>query len=183
MSPPRVRRAVPADAPAIALVHVEAWRETYRGIMPDAVLAALSAGDRERGWRASLESARADIATFVAPDPDGAVVGFASCGPWREPAIGVTSEIYAIYVLGTAQRSGRGRALMAAAAGFLAERGVVSTGLWVARDNAVARAFYAALGGVELAAREIREPEFTLPEIGYGWRDLAPLRAAARVAC
>ena len=33
----RIRRAVPADAPAIAQVRVDAWRTTYRGMIPDAL--------------------------------------------------------------------------------------------------------------------------------------------------
>src|SRR5690349_8957318 len=34
--------AGPADAEALALVHVTAWRETYRGLLPDAFLARMS---------------------------------------------------------------------------------------------------------------------------------------------
>jgi predicted GNAT family N-acyltransferase len=34
-----VRRAEAADAPSMARVHVDTWRETYRGLMSDAVLA------------------------------------------------------------------------------------------------------------------------------------------------
>ena len=37
-----IRVAGVADAAAIAAVHVEAWRETYMGIVPVQVLAGLS---------------------------------------------------------------------------------------------------------------------------------------------
>ncbi|MGH7083197.1 MAG: GNAT family N-acetyltransferase, partial [Acetobacteraceae bacterium] len=37
-----IRRARPADAAAIAAVHVAAWRSTYPGILPDRYLAHLS---------------------------------------------------------------------------------------------------------------------------------------------
>jgi len=33
-----VRAAVARDVPQIARLHVESWRETYRGLMADAVL-------------------------------------------------------------------------------------------------------------------------------------------------
>jgi hypothetical protein len=33
-----VRRAKPGDAPDMARVHVDTWRETYRGLMNDDVL-------------------------------------------------------------------------------------------------------------------------------------------------
>jgi hypothetical protein len=37
-----IRDASPADAAAIARVRVDAWRETYRGIVPEAFLDGLS---------------------------------------------------------------------------------------------------------------------------------------------
>jgi hypothetical protein len=37
-----IRIATAADAAAIAITHVESWRETYTGIVPDHVLAGLS---------------------------------------------------------------------------------------------------------------------------------------------
>jgi HAD superfamily hydrolase (TIGR01509 family) len=44
----RVREATPADAGAIARVHIESWRSTYRGIVPDEYLESLShEGDME----------------------------------------------------------------------------------------------------------------------------------------
>jgi hypothetical protein len=42
-----IRRASQSDARAIAEVHVASWRETYRGIVPDAFLDALSVAERE----------------------------------------------------------------------------------------------------------------------------------------
>jgi hypothetical protein len=47
---PRIRPATLADAAAIAKVHVEAWRETYRGLVPDSVLAGLSVERGVRAW-------------------------------------------------------------------------------------------------------------------------------------
>jgi hypothetical protein len=37
-----IREAAPADAPGIARVHVDTWRTTYQGIVPDQFLARLS---------------------------------------------------------------------------------------------------------------------------------------------
>ena len=42
MNEVRIRAAIPADAQAIARVHVEAWRESYRALMPVHVIEALS---------------------------------------------------------------------------------------------------------------------------------------------
>ena len=46
-----IRVAEVADAAAIAAVHVEAWRETYVGIVPVQVLAGLSVDRHGLGLR------------------------------------------------------------------------------------------------------------------------------------
>ena len=38
----RIRAAKPADAGSLARVHVDSWRSTYTGILPDEFLAGLS---------------------------------------------------------------------------------------------------------------------------------------------
>jgi hypothetical protein len=48
-----IRPARPGDETAIARVHVDSWRTTYRGIMPDDVLAGQSVERRERQWTQS----------------------------------------------------------------------------------------------------------------------------------
>jgi len=58
-----VRRATPADAAGIARVHVDAWRATYRGIVPDEHLDALSYEGRQGMWSRILE-ANNDHAVF-----------------------------------------------------------------------------------------------------------------------
>ncbi len=57
-----IRRARPGDAPAIAAVHVAAWRSAYPGLLPDAFLAGLSA----RRKAAEYERTIRDGGVFVA---------------------------------------------------------------------------------------------------------------------
>jgi hypothetical protein len=45
MSTAFIRPATPADATAIAEVRVNAWRTTYKGMIPDAYLAAMKIED------------------------------------------------------------------------------------------------------------------------------------------
>ena len=52
--PTVIGRAVPADAPAMAALHVRAWRAAYSGMMPDAFLAGLS----DRGARGDVAAQR-----------------------------------------------------------------------------------------------------------------------------
>ena len=73
------RRAEPADAPAIAEVHVGSWQAAYRHVFPAEVLAGLSADERAAGWRERLED---DMALWVV-EAGERVVGFAAAGPSR----------------------------------------------------------------------------------------------------
>lgn len=47
---PSIRAATPNDAALIAGVHVASWRETYAGLLPEAMLSDLSVSDRTGRW-------------------------------------------------------------------------------------------------------------------------------------
>jgi len=49
-----LRAAVPADARAIAEIHVASWRSAYRGLLPDSLLDAMSVDELEQRWRSRL---------------------------------------------------------------------------------------------------------------------------------
>ncbi len=106
-----VRPADVDDAAAIARVHVESWRTTYRGLLPDDFLDSLSQGRYLERWLRSL----GDDATrvYVAEDAHE-VVAFASGGRERAGEDGYSGELYAIYVLEGAQRQGHGMGLVRA---------------------------------------------------------------------
>ena len=103
---------------------------------------------------------------------DGAIVGFGSSGPQRDASLPHSGEIYAIYVLQSAQRRGVGRALMATLARDLLAHDHASGALWVLEGNLPARRFYETLGGQEIARREERRDGFTDVGVAYGWSDL-----------
>jgi len=173
----RIREAGPADATGIAEVKVTTWRGAYRGIVPDAVLEGLSVEEVRREWLPGLSRHDPAVSHFVAEEPGGRIVGFATCGPRRAGPEAYAGELYAIYVLAEAQGSGLGRALVRAVARRLAERGMRSMLLWVFAENAAGRRFYERLGGkvvdeagFELGGRWLRE-------VAYGWEDTAPLLA------
>ena len=107
----RIRAAQPPDAAAIATVHVDSWRTTYKDIVPDDVLAALSYEQRTHMWRHILSQSLPTSFVFVAEAPSGQVIGFASGGPERGGDPDYTGELYAIYLLEAYQRHGLGRAV------------------------------------------------------------------------
>jgi ribosomal protein S18 acetylase RimI-like enzyme len=147
-----VRLATLDDAADIARVHVASWRTTYRGMLPDDFLASLS----EEHYT----------------EPKGGIVGFASGGRERAGENTFAGELYAIYVLDSAQRLGHGRELVRAIAGALREMGLPDMIVWVLRDNAAARRFYERLGGIYVRAQPITIGSATLEEVSYGWRAL-----------
>ncbi len=169
-----IREAGLRDVPAIAQVHVTAWQETYRGILPDAVIAASDVSVREHMWHAIVADQASETDVFVV-DIGGAIVGFGACGPARDALVGGDGEIYAVYLLKRWQCRGIGSRLMGVLASALARRGCRSAGLWVARDNLAAIAFYRALGGTIGTARERAFAETHLVEIAVGWDDVIEL--------
>jgi ribosomal protein S18 acetylase RimI-like enzyme len=168
-----VRPATLNDSRAIAGVHVSSWRTTYRDLLAEDFLDSLSeTGYAERWSRVIAEGASK---VYVAEDR-GEVVGFASGGRERAGETGYEGEIYAIYVLDSAQRSGFGRELVRAAVGGLREMGLGDMIIWVLRDNQPARAFYERLGGVYVRAQPITIGLTTIEEVSYGWRRLDDVR-------
>lgn len=171
-----IRRARPGDARSIAAVHVAAWRETYRGIVPDAYLDGLSVDEREARWR-RLDAPDNRSFAFVAVDGAARVIGFASGGPRRDGPEEYAGELNAIYLLRAAQGHGIGRHLVAAVAGELALRDMPSMLLWVFRDNLAARRFYEGLGGTLLTSQQFEIDGQAITEVSYGWPDTTALYA------
>ncbi len=172
----QIRPAVIADAGGIATVHVASWQTTYRGILPDDLLDRLSVEQRQRQWERILETNEPAYGVFVAVTDDDRIVGFAGGGPTRESDTDYAGELYSVYLLQTAQRTGTGRRLVGAVARHLVHHGLNSMLLWVATENP-ARLFYEALGGQWLREKEESLGGATLREAAYGWRDISTLAA------
>lgn len=168
-----VRPAHAGDAAAIARVHVESWRTTYRDLLPAEFLASLSESGYTERWHRVIGDASSRV--FVVEE-EGEVVGFASCGRERAGETGFAGELYAIYVLESMQRRGHGRELVRAGVGGLREMGLKDMIIWVLRDNAPARRFYERLGGSYVRKQPITIGPATLEEVSYGWRHLEDVR-------
>ena len=142
----RIREAVPADARAIAEIHVRSWQAAYRGQLTDEYLDGLSVEDRLDQHRRSLEEPPAEWRTWVAQD-GVQVVAFAVTGPSQDAdATERTGEVYAIYLEPDRVGTGAGRELFEHAVGDLRERGFEAITLWVLETNGRARRFYEVAG-------------------------------------
>jgi GNAT superfamily N-acetyltransferase len=158
------------DAAAITKVHVESWRATYKGIVPDDFLARLSYAAREQLWRQVLTDPGSQTVVYVADDERGKVVGFVSGGPERSGDPVYTGELYAIYLLAQHQGQGIGRQLAITLVKRLMQDGMTALLLWVLAENP-ARKFYERLGGRLVYEKTVTIGGVLLTEVAYGWRD------------
>ena len=137
-----VRPARLEDARPTAEVHVETWRATYPGVMPQELLDNLSVDEREALWRQRIPDVRTSQFVAEGGEADG-LLGFVSVGPsFSQPGVG---ELYAIYVRPEAQGRGVGLALMDVGVGRLAATWDQAI-LLVATENPQARSFYERYG-------------------------------------
>jgi GNAT superfamily N-acetyltransferase len=171
----RLRRAVQADAEAIARAHIASWKTTYAGLVPDEVIVQRTAWSvRYPLWLGRLV---ADKAVYVVEDEAG-IFGFAcACAmPERpqdyEPLPQFDAYLEALYLLAGRQRAGCGRALLAAVARDLIARGYRSLGLHVLSTNP-ARTFYERLGATFV--RDEPAYDDTSCQCAYGFSDLRVL--------
>jgi ribosomal protein S18 acetylase RimI-like enzyme len=165
--------AGPTDAEELARVHVTSWRETYRGLLPDAFLARMSQPGFARRFARELSEPRAGV-TLAAANRYG-LIGYAQAGPSRRGVPG-EGEVATLYVLRACQRQGVGAQLLREAARALAAQGATSLMISVLRDNIPARRFYEHLDGAAETPRQERGPGGALLyEVAYHWPDIRTL--------
>ncbi|MGB0389578.1 MAG: GNAT family N-acetyltransferase [Ardenticatenaceae bacterium] len=168
----RIRAAEQADAGAVARVHIDAWRTTYAGIVPDEYLGQLSYEQRADWWGQILRPrGKKPPWAYVAEDDEGQVVGFVSGALERSGDPLYKGELYAIYLLEQAQRKGIGKQLTLTLVARMIEEGVFSMLVWVLAENP-SRPFYEAMGGQQLREEEVTIGGAKLIEVAYGWPDI-----------
>lgn len=163
-----IRRARPADAEALGRIYVEAWRDTYAGMLPDKVLVGMSARRQATRWGRHISRLKTDEIILVA-HIDGEPVGFGSAGLSRSG--GTEGEIFTLYVDPNFQGRGVGRLLMDALLEALKDKGCESAMLWVVAANP-SRFFYEAVGGKRVAEKTERMWGIDLEQYAYRWAPL-----------
>lgn len=169
------REATYSDIPAIARVHVDTWRSTYSGIIPDQVLTDLSYEKRENAWQKVFDQAAdSNGFAYVSENETGQVIGFMDGGRERTGNQLFQGEINAIYILSSYQHQGIGRDLVRLAVARLRQMDIHSMLVWVLEDNPACK-FYEALGGQMIQSKSIEMRGSTLIERAYGWIDISLL--------
>ena len=165
-----VRAALSQDADAIAHVHVQSWRTTYKPIIPDEYLAGLDEKKWAVQWKEWLDR---DIRVYVV-ELNNEVVGFVSGGILREKGHSDHAELYAIYLLAQAQGRGLGKVLVKTLSNALMSDGFRTMLVWVLEQNP-ATCFYEHLGAIRVLEKEIEIGGANLREIAFEWTDLRSL--------
>jgi GNAT superfamily N-acetyltransferase len=173
-----IQTAKPEDAEAIARLHADSWRDTYRGMVPDRLLDGPMAEERLSQWRTVLTALPSGRVVLCA-HAGAVLLGFISGGPRRGGPTGYDAEVYALYVARAHRGQGVGRRLLGHMAERLALFGHDGLLTWVLAANLGARRFYQRLGAVEVAEKEEAVGGTPLIEIGYGWAEIRDLAEAA----
>ena len=164
-----LRQARPSDAADLARIYIESWQDTYAGILPHALLSAMSVKSHTSRWQNQLKSQGSVI---VAENHKHGLIGLASMGGARDSSLGFDGEVYTLYVDPSFFGQGAGRALLHGAFAALKELQLTSCLIWShARNNACF--FYEAMGGQRAAERTTRLGGEPTPEIAFGWKRLA----------
>ena len=150
----------------MARVVVNSSRETYRGLMPDAVLDDPGLVAVRGGFRTTaLTEERYRGNRVAVAERGGRVVGVAMSGPPLDADARWATQLYVLYVLAAHHGSGAGAGLLRA---VLPATG--SAALWVGDPNPRAQAFYRKHGfvadgssTVQDGVREIRMVRTRLP--------------------
>jgi GNAT superfamily N-acetyltransferase len=156
-----LREARLGDEAGVADIHVRAWQEAYRGLIPDEFLDALDPEDRAA--RYTFESEDPDAPTTLLAVQEGedcgeVIFGFVTFGRSRDADAPDHGEIVALYVDPDRYEGGLGRMLMAEARRRLWEAGYAEALLWVLDGNDRAVRFYAGEGWTADGAKRVEEP-------------------------
>lgn len=169
-----LRPAIPADAAALAHLHIKVWRHTYRELAPAAAIAALDEAMRLRRWTEILGDPAKAWGVLVA-ETDGRLAGFGLCGAPGEAALGGRGDVKFLYVDTERARRGLGRRLLTAMAKMLHDRGYGGLALGVVVGNDPAIAFYDAMGGRRIGRYTDPGPIWRSDNLVYAWDDLDAL--------
>ena len=140
-----IRRADKNDAPALAEILTQSWKEAYAHILPQEELSG--SADKERYAAVFTAMAQNPENTFLLAHCGGVPCGMLLFCPARDEGLPGFAEIVALYPLQEYWGCGLGQELMERALDEIQPH-YVGAALWVFQDNARARRFYEKFGFV-----------------------------------
>ncbi|HYP01062.1 MAG TPA: GNAT family N-acetyltransferase [Pyrinomonadaceae bacterium] len=164
-----LRAATVADCAAIAKVHVQSWRGSFTGIVPQTFLDQMSVEKRAQAFERRFPDDSYKM--YVAEVAERGIVGFADFGEAREMIAGYEGELYAIYLLPEFQRKGIGERLFKRGVEFLVGSGWNSMYL-LALEVSPYKLFYEKMGGQVIGRKQVELGGVMFDELVYGWKNL-----------
>jgi GNAT superfamily N-acetyltransferase len=164
------REATVLDCRAVARVHVQSWKESFAGIVPQTFLDKMSVEKRAKAFEERFSAA--SYRMYVAEVPGCGLVGFADVGEPRESINGYAGELYAIYLLPGFQRKGVGERLFNLGVDYLIGSGKGSMYL-LALEVSPYRLFYEKMGGRVVGKKQVEIEGVMYDEVVYGWNWLS----------
>ncbi|WP_088035313.1 GNAT family N-acetyltransferase [Evansella clarkii] len=161
-----IRRAKSDDAQGIAEVHVDSWRSTYQGIIPDDFLDNLSVEQRTELWKINI--AKEGNYVVVAENNAGQIIGFADAWKRDSNAVENASDLTSIYLLENYQGKGIGKRLFQAQFAHFKKMGYEKIFVEVLEENKT-RFFYEYYGAKLVQTVQIKIGGKILNELIYVW--------------
>jgi len=168
----KIRKATILDAPYIAKVHVDSWRTTYKGILPDKFLQRLTYEGRTKLWESNTKEQN----VYVAENKEGVIVGFSVGGKERTGIYqDYEGELNAIYIFQEYQGLGIGKMLMRPVIEELEQASIHSMIVKVLDDNP-SKNFYESLGAKKIDQQKVKIADVIITELVYGWKNFRQLK-------
>ncbi len=168
-----IRNAVAEDAPEIANVHLNSWREAYRNLLPQEFLDQLPLTFKRRMIMWKQAATMKDRALYVAENKSG-IVGFSVLAPAQDKEMNEYGELGAIYLLEKFKGKGIGAALLKSGMKQIMEWQYSKAYCWVLQDNPSIQ-FYEKSGAVFNGMTKIDEiGGKKVTELCYEWKNLNP---------
>jgi GNAT superfamily N-acetyltransferase len=170
-----LRPAASDDAEAVAQLHIENWRNTYRGMLPDWYLDGPITEERMTLWKNRLSEIANEQQYVVIAELSRKTAGFACILLDEEPEWGACLDN--LHVLPQLRRSGIGRALFSKVTQWvLTAKPGWPIHLWVFDNNINARNFYDSLEGKIIMVKEKQVLEGVwVQSCLYLWKNLNAL--------
>ena len=164
-----LRPAVRGDWQAIADLHAQSWRATYRGALSDAYLESQAVDDRRALWKKRFDDPEPGQYVIVATRGK-ALLGFGCAYVGLDHEWG--SLLDNLHVIGSAQRTGLGKRLLRAIGKHCASRAPdCDLYLWVLQKNDAAHRFYLAEGAENVGSDLWDAPGGTqVPTFRLAWK-------------
>ncbi|MDN4491929.1 GNAT family N-acetyltransferase [Ureibacillus aquaedulcis] len=165
----QIRRATKEDAAGIAKVHVDSWRTTYQGIIPNDFLDKLSYEQRTKLWVENF--AQTNNYIIVADTSEGKIIGFATGSKRETNAVPNSSDLTSIYLLEEYQGHGIGKELLKHMFLHFKSQGIERVFVDVLTENKT-RHFYEYYGAKLYNTTQIKIGGKLLDELIYEWENV-----------